>query len=110
MCAQLFYDLGAIAHDRGETAEALRLYLRAEALNPADPLLLSNMGIAVLELGRPRDALRYYRRALAADPHSINARFNAGELLLELGKLGNISDSFSESLLMREAIRSLRFF
>ena len=56
-------------------------------LNGVDPLLLSNIGVAALELGRPRAALRYYRRALAADPHSINARFNAGELLLTTGKL-----------------------
>ena len=128
---QVYYDLGARAHDMGDTAEALRrdaisrcnlplqsalnptacsrshpptyqppctyphttpctsplrLYQRADALNALDPLLLSNMGVAFLELSRPRDAFRCYRRALAADPHSVNARFNAGELLLEMGR------------------------
>ena len=84
---ELWYDLGARAHDRGETAEALTLYDRADALNPHDALLLSNKGVALLEMGQPRDAIRCYRRALAADAHSVNARFNLGELLLETGRL-----------------------
>ena len=78
------------AHDLGDTEEALEFYERAVALNPVDPLLLSNMGVALLELGRSTDAFHCYRRALKADPHSVNARFNAGELLLEMGKLGGL--------------------
>ena len=83
---ELFYDLGARAHDMGDTEEALRMYARADALNSRDPLLLSNMGVAHLELGAPRAALRCYRRALAVDPYNVNARFNCGELLLETGR------------------------
>ena len=84
---EVWYDLGARAHEAGDTTEALRLYERASALNPADPLLLGNMGVAMLELGRPRDALRSYRRALAVDRYNTNALFNAGELMLETGRL-----------------------
>ena len=84
---ELFYDLGARAHDMGDTEEALRMYMRADALNGRDPLLLSNMGVAHLELGSPRAALRCYRRALAVDPYNVNARFNCGELLLESGRM-----------------------
>mmetsp|Transcript_1875 Transcript_1875/g.5669 ORF Transcript_1875/g.5669 Transcript_1875/m.5669 type:complete len:99 (+) Transcript_1875:477-773(+) len=67
------------------------MYARADALNGADPLLLSNMGVAHLELGAPRAALRCYRRALAADPHNVNACFNCGELLLEHGRLRGLA-------------------
>ncbi|KAL1507563.1 hypothetical protein AB1Y20_007183 [Prymnesium parvum] len=84
---ELFYDLGARAHDLGQTQEALRMYRRAEELNDKDPMLLSNMGVAMLELGEPRAAIRYYRRALAADPYNVNAYYNCGELLLELNRL-----------------------
>lgn len=107
---ELFYDLGARAHDLGQTQEALRMYRRAEVshspsppsaaalqppriapppqeLNDKDPMLLSNMGVAMLELGEPRAAIRYYRRALAADPYNVNAYYNCGELLLELNRL-----------------------
>ena len=82
---------------RMDADEALRLYERAHALNAADPLLLSNMGVALLELGRPREAFRCYRAALAADPHNVNARFNAGELLLELGKLNGLAALLAEA-------------
>jgi tetratricopeptide (TPR) repeat protein len=93
----VWYDLGARAHDLGDTHEALRLYERACALNSRDPLLLSNMGVALLELGRPREAFRYYRRALRADAHDVNARFNAGELLLAMGRLHGLAVLLAEA-------------
>ena len=88
---EIWYDLGARAHDLGDPSEALELYKRACVLNERDALLLSNMGVALLELGRPCEAFRCYRRALAVDPHNVNARFNAGELLLELGKFQGLA-------------------
>ena len=94
---EVWYDLGARAHDLGDTHEALRLYERACALNSRDPLLLSNMGVALLELGRPREAFRCYRRALRADAHDVNARFNAGELLLAMGKLHGLAALLAEA-------------
>ena len=108
---EVWYDLGARAHDLGDADEALRLYERAVALNSRDPLLLSNMGVALLELGRPREAFRCYRKALAADPHSVNARFNAGELLLELGKLDGLAALLSqapEDAMQDEGLMSLK--
>ena len=88
---EVWYDLGARAHELGDVAEALRCYERATALCPADALLLGNMGVALLELSRPRDALRCYRRALAVDQYDINARFNAGELMLSTGRLRGLA-------------------
>ena len=94
---EVWYDLGARAHEHGDAAEALRLYERAEGINPHDALLLGNMGVAQLELGRPRLALRSYRRALKVDEHNINARFNAGELLLELGRFRGLRSLLEEA-------------
>ena len=94
---EVWYDLGARAHEHGDAAEALRLYERAEGINPHDALLLGNMGVAQLELGRPRLALRSYRRALKVDQHNINARFNAGELLLELGRFRGLRSLLQEA-------------
>jgi tetratricopeptide (TPR) repeat protein len=88
---EVWYDLGARAHELGDVAEALRCYERATALCPTDALLLGNMGVALLELSRPRDALRCYRRALAVDKYDINARFNAGELMLSTGRLRGLA-------------------
>ena len=93
---EVWYDLGARAHEHGDAAEALRLCERAEGINPHD-VLLGNMGVAQLELGRPRLALRSYRRALKVDEHNINARFNAGELLLELGRFRGLRSLLEEA-------------
>ena len=89
---EVFYDLGARLHERGEFGEALLMYEKAAALNPLDALLQGNMGAANLRLGNRRDALRCYRRALAADPHDANARLNAGDLLLSEGRLRALAD------------------
>mmetsp|Transcript_56439 Transcript_56439/g.93278 ORF Transcript_56439/g.93278 Transcript_56439/m.93278 type:complete len:205 (-) Transcript_56439:93-707(-) len=86
---ELFYDLGARAHELGKVEDALALYQRAEILNARDPMLLGNMGAALSELGRPLAAVRCYRRALALDQYNVNARYNLGELMLERG--GTIS-------------------
>ena len=94
---EVWYDLGARAHEGGDTAEALRMYERADAINPEDPLLLGNLGVALLELNRPRDAFRTYRRALAIDPHNVNARFNACELMLETNRLGALRALLAEA-------------
>ena len=107
---EVFYDLGARAHDLGDRKAALEFYEKALALNPDDPLLLSNKGVAHLELGSPKLAFRCYRNALKTDPHNVNARFNAGELLLELGKLQGLRmllSSAPEDAMQDEALIGL---
>uniref|UniRef100_A0A7S2MWJ7 Tetratricopeptide repeat protein n=1 Tax=Haptolina brevifila TaxID=156173 RepID=A0A7S2MWJ7_9EUKA len=78
-------------HGLSTRMHRLNFYERALALCPVDALLLSNMGVAHLEMGQPRQAFRCYRRALQYDPHNVNALFNAGELLLEQGRLRGLA-------------------
>ena len=72
---------------RSDALTAIDCYAKAEALNPLDPLLLSNSGVAWREQGHARAAIRYYRRALQVDPHNADIRFNLGAVLLEAGRL-----------------------
>ena len=107
---EIWYDLGARAHELGDVHEALRCYQRAEALNPSDALLLGNLGVAHLELGSPQKAFGCYRRALAADAYDVNARFNAGELLLEQGRLRALAALLAaapEEVMHDEGLRGL---
>lgn len=93
---EIWYDLGTRAHELGVPEEALWNYQRAEAISPLDPLLLTNMGVALAELGQSRNAFRAYRRALAADPYNSNARVNAGELLLQARRLRGLETLLAE--------------
>ena len=99
---EIWYDLGTRAHELGVPEEALWNYERAEALNPRDSLLLTNMGVALAELGQKRRAFVAYRRALAIDPYTVNARLSAGELLLKARRLRGL-----EMLLAEAPVESL---
>ena len=94
---EIWYDLGTRAHELGVPEEALWNYERAEALNPRDSLLLTNMGVALAELGQPRRAFVAYRRALAIDPYNVNARLSAGELLLKARRLRGLEVLLAEA-------------
>ena len=86
------------------------MYRRADALNPRDSELLSNLGVASIELDQPRAALRAYRRALELDPHNVNARVNAAELLLERGRLSGLKLLLAQApneVLQHEALQHM---
>ena len=63
--------------------EALVLFDKAHALNPADPQILNGRGTLMLELNRPADALASFEQALAVAPKGLNTRLNRGTALAQ---------------------------
>lgn len=76
---------------------ALEHCLAALALAPADPLTLTNTGIAFEALGKKDEALSHYEQALRCDPCWPDALANRGKLLLDAGQI-------------QEALANNRFF
>lgn len=76
---------------------ALQHCLAALELAPADPLTLTNAGIAFEALGKKDEALSHYEQALRYDPCWPDALANRGKLLLDAGRI-------------REALANNRFF
>lgn len=58
--------------------EALRTFLKAEALYADDHLLQEDLGLAYLALGKPELAIRHFKKALEINPEYTPARNNLG--------------------------------
>ncbi|MFD3697208.1 tetratricopeptide repeat protein [Streptomyces sp. NPDC058646] len=83
--AYTLYRLGELAWERGDAAEALRLYEGALRTDPAQAQALGGRARALGALGRPGEAVRDYRMALGRTPEPRLA-LELGELLESLGR------------------------
>ncbi len=61
---------------------AIAAYERALELQPKDPNVLTDLGIAYRGLGDPEAAVARFRQAAAVDPSHLQSRFNLGLVLL----------------------------
>ncbi len=73
----------------GRAAEALGPLRQAALLQPFDPLILHDLGLACLETGRVPEAIAAFQRALASDPRYADAYFRLGIALEKLGDRGS---------------------
>jgi len=80
-------EAGKAAYQRGEYAEAERLFSQALARTPSDPLLHYHRGAALTKLGRLQEATVAYETALRLNPPPAVATA-AREGLRAIGALG----------------------
>jgi tetratricopeptide (TPR) repeat protein len=77
--------------NRGEFAEAIRLYELAQTLDPLDDVTYSELGWLYYYAGRLPDAEAAYHRALALNPQAsgsmVGAHWELAMILLASGKL-----------------------
>ena len=79
--ADAYTNRGRLAHKRGDIDEASRLYRRALALAPRDPIVHYNLALALESKQRFSTAISHYARALELDPNFADAHFNLARLL-----------------------------
>ena len=68
--AEAYAHLGFLESQREHYAQAVPLYRKALALNPAMPGLRMNLGLALFKAGELRDALRIFDEILKTEPPS----------------------------------------
>jgi tetratricopeptide (TPR) repeat protein len=83
----------------GHAVEAIKLYERAESLNPTAPLLDSNLAPLYASLGNHSDAITRYQRSVSQDPNNIELCNNFAWTLME-------AERFPEAI--TEATRGLK--
>ncbi len=71
----------------GRPADAIAPLRDAALLQPSNPIIQHDLGLACLEVGRVPDAIAALQRAVASDPRYADAYFRLG---IALEKLGNI--------------------
>jgi tetratricopeptide (TPR) repeat protein len=74
--AQILIRQGSIAFNKGRSADAIRTFQAALALDPADTDAVFDTGVVEQRLGRSSAATKSYERALFLDPQFTSALYN----------------------------------
>jgi tetratricopeptide (TPR) repeat protein len=72
----------------GRPADAIAPLREAALLQPSNPIIQHDLGLACLEVDRVPDAIAAFRRAVASNPRYTDAYFRMGIALEKLGDLG----------------------
>jgi tetratricopeptide (TPR) repeat protein len=72
----------------GQPADAVAPLREAALLEPSDPIIQHDLGLACLEVGRTPEAIAAFQRAVGSNPRFTDAWFRLGIALEKLGDLG----------------------
>src|SRR5580693_7317545 len=72
----------------GRPADAIAPLRDAALLEPSNPMIQHDLGLACLEVGRVPDAIAALERAVASNPRYTDAYFRLGIALEKLGNIG----------------------
>lgn len=72
----------------GRPADAIAPLREAALLQPSNPIIQHDLGLACLEVGRIPDAIAALQRAVACNPRYADAYFRLGVALEKLGNIG----------------------
>ncbi len=72
----------------GRPADAIAPLRDAALLQPSNPMIQHDLGLACLEVGRVPDAIAALQRAVASNPRYTDAYFRLGIALEKLGNMG----------------------
>jgi len=72
----------------GRPADAIPPLREAALLQPSDPIIQHDLGLACLEIDRVPDAIAALQRAVASNPRYTDAYFRLGIALEKLGDIG----------------------
>lgn len=99
--ADALHLLGVIAHQRGDSAQAVQLINRAIGLSPSAAPYHANLAEAYRVLGQLERAANCCRTALRLDPHFAEAANNLGLILLQQGKTEQAKTQFETAFRLK---------
>jgi tetratricopeptide (TPR) repeat protein len=73
----------------GRPADAIAPLREAARLQPSDPIIQHDLGLACLEIGLLPEAIAAFQRAVSSNPRYADAYFRLGIALEQLGDLGS---------------------
>ena len=94
----VFYNLATLRGLQGRFGDFIELLNKARQLNPKDPDIHNNLGVALKKQGDLDAAIDSYKSALQLNPNYTDAHFNLGNALQEQGDLTAAIDSYNSAL------------
>lgn len=96
--AQLHLELGTSMLSRGEYPAALAELLKAESLDPKNPVVQNHLGLAYFVRGKYNLAEKHLERAISLVPKYTDARNNLARILMDQNRL----DEAAKQLMVAE--------
>lgn len=90
--------LGESLLQEGRPTQALAELIKANDLDPGNPVIRNTLGVAYLEKGMVRPAIRQFEKALELDPNYAEAYNNLGAALLQDGRIQEAIASLHKAL------------
>jgi type IV pilus assembly protein PilF len=85
--AMLHLQIGTGYLTNGQYPLAMQELLTAEQMDPNDPLILNNLGLAYYVRGKFKEAETKFRAAVRAEPKFSDAKNNLGRVLIETNRM-----------------------
>jgi tetratricopeptide (TPR) repeat protein len=93
----------------GQPADAIAPLREAALLEPSDPLIQHDLGLACLEAGRIPDAIAALQRAVANNPRYVDAYLHLGVALEKLGDTGGAIIAYDRATELRPSLTEAWF-
>jgi tetratricopeptide (TPR) repeat protein len=91
-------------HQNNNLAEAERLYLQIQAVQPANFNICQLLGIVRYQQGRKIEAIEMLEAALKISPNDAKALSNYGNVLIDLGRFEEALASLNRALMIKPAL------
>jgi tetratricopeptide (TPR) repeat protein len=92
------FNTAADLSEKRRFADAVPVWKKAVELNPDDPRVHNNLGLALVETGKPEEAMTEYQRSLELNDQSSQAHNNLGSLLAQEGKIDEALAQFQRAV------------
>ena len=96
--SRILLKAGSSQLEAGEYPSALKTLLEAQRLNPQDPMVQNNLGLAYLMRDRADLAEEHVRQAIKLDPQYTEAKGNLGRVLNDRGRAQEAIPVLEEAL------------
>ncbi len=93
----------------GRPADAIAPLRDAALLQPFDPIIQHDLGLAYLEVGRVPDAIAAFKWAVASNPRYADAYFRLGIALEKLGDIGGAIVAYDRATKLRPSLTEAWF-
>src|SRR6202011_3093967 len=93
----------------GRPADAIAPLSDAALLQPSNPIIQHDLGLACLEVGRVPDAIAALQRAVASNPRYTDAYFRLGIALEKLGNIGGAIVAYDRATKLRPSLTEAWF-
>ncbi len=93
----------------GQPADAIAPLREAALMEPFDPIIQHDLGLACLDVGNVPDAIAAFQRAVAIKPRYADAYFRLGIALEKLGDIGGAIVAYDRATQLRPSLTEAWF-